>query len=75
LLRIIESTNPYSVVQPFAHRVEQLLAFSEWISDETGHAVIGMHFGFDIARIVVTNPLPHTSIVLPALAQLPQFGV
>jgi hypothetical protein len=29
---------------------------------EAGHAVIGMHFGFDIAGIAVTNRLPHTSI-------------
>jgi hypothetical protein len=29
---------------------------------EAGHAVIGMHFGFDIAGIAVTNRLPHISI-------------
>jgi hypothetical protein len=32
------------------------------MSHEAGHAVIGMHFGFDVAGIAVTNRLPHTSI-------------
>ena len=29
---------------------------------EAGHAVVGMHYGFNIAGIAITNRLPHTSI-------------
>ncbi len=29
---------------------------------EAGHAVVGLHFGFDIAGIAVTDRLPHTSV-------------
>ena len=32
------------------------------MSHEAGHAVIGLHFGFEIAGIAVTNRLPLTSI-------------
>jgi hypothetical protein len=35
---------------------------SRAMSHEAGHTVIGLHLGFDIAGIAVTNRLPHTSI-------------
>ena len=32
------------------------------MSHEAGHAVVGLHFGFEIEGIAVTNRLPLTSI-------------
>jgi hypothetical protein len=32
------------------------------MNHEAGHVVIGLHFGFNIVEIALTNRLPHTSI-------------